>query len=42
MDDMKVEKVRNWQIPTNITEIHKFLGFMGYYCYFIKDYLKIT
>jgi Reverse transcriptase (RNA-dependent DNA polymerase) len=42
MDDTKVEKVRNWQTPTNITEICKFLGFMGYYCYFIKDYSKIT
>ena len=42
MDDMKVEKVHNWQIPTNVTEICKFLGFMGYYCYFIKDYSKIA
>jgi hypothetical protein len=42
MDDTKVEKVHNWQTPTNITEICKSLGFMGYYCYFIKDYSKIA
>jgi hypothetical protein len=42
MDDTKVEKVSNWQTPRNITEIHKFLGFTGYYRYFIKDYLKIA
>jgi RNase H-like domain found in reverse transcriptase/Reverse transcriptase (RNA-dependent DNA polymerase) len=42
MDDTKVDKVRNWQIPTNITEVRKFLGFMGYYCHFIKDYSKIA
>jgi RNase H-like domain found in reverse transcriptase/Integrase zinc binding domain len=42
MDDTKVEKVHNWQTPTNVTEIHKFLGFTGYYRYFIKDYSKIT
>jgi hypothetical protein len=42
IDDMKVEKVHNWQIPTNVTEIHKFLGFMGYYHYFIRDYSKIA
>jgi RNase H-like domain found in reverse transcriptase len=42
MDDTKVEKVHNWRTPTNVTEIHKFLGFTGYYHYFIKDYLKIT
>jgi hypothetical protein len=42
MDDTKVEKVRNWKTPTNITEVRKFLGFTGYYRYFIKDYSKIT
>jgi Reverse transcriptase (RNA-dependent DNA polymerase) len=42
MDDTKVEKVRNWRTPTNVTEVQKFLGFAGYYCYFIKDYSKIT
>jgi Reverse transcriptase (RNA-dependent DNA polymerase) len=42
MDDTKVEKVCNWRIPTNITEVRKFLGFTSYYRYFIKDYSKIT
>jgi Reverse transcriptase (RNA-dependent DNA polymerase) len=42
MDDTKVEKVRNWRPPTNIIEVRKFLGFMGYYRYFIKDYSKIA
>jgi Reverse transcriptase (RNA-dependent DNA polymerase) len=40
MDDTKVEKAKRWQIPNNVTEVWKFLGFTGYYCYFIKDYLK--
>jgi Reverse transcriptase (RNA-dependent DNA polymerase) len=31
MDDIKVEKVRNWHPPSNVTEVHKFLGFTGYY-----------
>jgi RNase H-like domain found in reverse transcriptase/Reverse transcriptase (RNA-dependent DNA polymerase) len=42
MDDVKVEKVRKWLPPSNITEVHKFLGFTGYYRYFIKDYSKIA
>jgi hypothetical protein len=42
MDDAKVEKVRNWRPPTNITEVRKFLGFTGYYRYFIRDYSKIA
>jgi hypothetical protein len=42
MDNVKVEKVRNWPPPTNVTEVRKFLGFTGYYRYFIKDYSKIA
>jgi hypothetical protein len=42
MNDTKVEKVRNWRPPTNVTEVRKFLGFTGYYWYFIKDYSKIA
>jgi len=42
MDDTKVDKVRHWRPPMNITEVRKFLGFTGYYCYFIKDYSKIA
>jgi hypothetical protein len=40
MDDTKVEKVRNWRPPTNVTEVQKFLGFTGYYQYFYKQRLK--
>jgi RNase H-like domain found in reverse transcriptase/Integrase zinc binding domain/Chromo (CHRromatin Organisation MOdifier) domain len=42
MDDVKVEKVRKWLPPKNVTEVRKFLGFTGYYRYFIKDYSKIA
>jgi RNase H-like domain found in reverse transcriptase/Reverse transcriptase (RNA-dependent DNA polymerase) len=42
MDNTKVEKVRNWRPPTNVTEVRKFLGFTGYYQYFIKDYSKMA
>jgi hypothetical protein len=42
MDNIKVEKVRKWLPPMNVTEVHKFLGFTGYYRYFIKDYSKIA
>jgi RNase H-like domain found in reverse transcriptase/Integrase zinc binding domain len=42
MDDTKVDKVHNWRPPTNVTEVCKFLGFTGYYRYFIKDYSKIA
>ena len=35
MDDTKIEKVKNWKTPFNVREVQKFLGFMGYYWYFI-------
>jgi len=40
MDDTKITKVKNWIMPHNVTEVCKFLGFTGYYCYLIQDYLK--
>jgi len=37
MDDTKIVKVKNWITPHNVREVHKFLGFTGYYRYFIQD-----
>src|ERR1700682_5918576 len=42
MDDQKIERVKNWVAPTNVTEVQKFLGFTGYYRYFIRNYSKIA
>ena len=42
IDNTKVDKVHNWQTLTNVMEVHKFLGFIGYYRYFIKDYSRIA
>jgi hypothetical protein len=42
MDDTKINKFKNWKTPFNGREVWKFLGFMGYYRYFIQDYLRIT
>jgi hypothetical protein len=42
MDDEKVHKVQQWLTPTSVTEIRKFLGFTGYYRYFIQDYSAIA
>jgi len=42
MDNKKIEKVKNWQQPTNVTKVRRFLGFTGYYRYFIQDYSCIA
>jgi hypothetical protein len=41
MQDSKIDKVQSWKPPQNIQEVHRFLGFTGYYHYFIQRYLSI-
>ncbi len=42
MEDAKIEKVRDWVLPRNLKEVWRFLGFTGYYQYFIKGYSAIA
>jgi len=42
MDPKKLRGVADWVKPTNPTEICKFLGFTGYYRYFVPNYSKIA
>jgi hypothetical protein len=42
MDPKKLQGVSDWKQPCNVQEIHKFLGFTGYYHYFVPNYSKIT
>ena len=42
MDPSKIKTVENWPTPKNPTEVRAFLGFTGYYRYFIKDYSSIA
>jgi len=42
MEEGKVEKVKNWLPPRNLKEVWRFLGFTGYYRYFIKGYSAIA
>ncbi|GKC15291.1 putative reverse transcriptase domain-containing protein [Tanacetum coccineum] len=38
----KIEAVKNWASPTTPTKIRQFLGLIGYYQRFIKDFSKIA
>jgi hypothetical protein len=42
MEEGKVEKVKDWKPPRDVTEVQCFLGFTRYYCYFIKGYSQIA
>ena len=37
----KVDKVRDWPVPSNAKELHSFLGFASYYCWFIPNFAHI-
>ena len=38
----KVEAVVNWERETSVTEVHSFLGLVGYYRRFIKDFSRLA
>ncbi|GKB63026.1 putative reverse transcriptase domain-containing protein [Tanacetum coccineum] len=42
VDPTKIEAVKNWASPTTPTEIHQFLGLVGYYQRFIEGFSKIA
>ena len=42
MDPKKLQGVANYPIPQNVTDVQAFLGFTGYYRYFVQNYLAIV
>ena len=41
IDFKKIEIVQNWPTPTTIIKIKVYLGFINYYCKFLKKYIGI-
>ena len=42
IDLEKVEAIMGWERPKSVFEIHSFLGLVGYYRRFIKDFSRLA
>ena len=42
MDPLKLSGVADWPVPKNPADVHSFLGFTGYYHYFVPNYSKVA
>ena len=38
----KVDKVKDWPVPSNAKELHLFLGLASYYCQFIPNFAHLA
>ena len=41
-DPKKIQVVREWPVPSYVTDVRAFLGFCNYYRRFIRDYIDLT
>jgi len=42
MNSVKVTRVYNWPTPENQTDMQAFIGFVNFYCCFIRDFSTIA
>ena len=42
VDPAKIDAILQWEQPKNVTEIHSFLGWAGYYRHFVENFSRIA
>ena len=41
-NERKIEAIKKWPTPTNVTEVQSFLGFTGYYMWVIPKFMQVA
>ena len=41
-DSAKLSAVRNWHAPDKVKAVQQFVGFVGYYRRFVKDFAELA
>ena len=42
VDLKKIHAIMDCLVPTNVSEVHNFMGLVGYYPHFMKDFSQVA
>jgi hypothetical protein len=42
VDEVKIEAIKSWPIPASLTQLQSFLGLVGFYWHFMRDFSTIA